>query len=85
VQCLVVALCLAIIAANLSDPIRQGNDSGLKRLVGGGSSLRLHIWEHPYECELGILVYEFDEMLDGAACGSEVWTTYIRLDKLKIC
>jgi hypothetical protein len=55
---LIVILPSAIIAPKPSDLIAQSSDSGLKGLVGGGASFRLLIWEHPYECEAGIVVNE---------------------------
>jgi len=55
---LVVVLPSAIIAPKPSDLIAQSSDSGLKGPVGGGASFRLHIWEHPYKCEAGIVVNE---------------------------
>jgi hypothetical protein len=52
-------------------------NSGLKGLVGVGACFRLLIWEHPYECEAGIVAKEQYEMLVAAECRSREWTAYI--------
>jgi len=54
----IVILPSAIVAPKLSNLIAQSSDLGLKCLVGGSASFRLLIWEHPYECEAGIVVNE---------------------------
>jgi hypothetical protein len=60
VEGLIVVLPSAIIAPKSFDLIAlaHSSNSGLKGLVGGGASFRLFIWEHPYECEAGIVINE---------------------------
>jgi len=53
---LIVILPSAFVSLTPSDLIPQSSDLGLKSLVGGGASFRLLIWEHPYQCEEGIVV-----------------------------
>jgi len=59
-QGLIMVLSSAIIASELFDLIALAHSMnlGLKGLVGGGACFRLFIWEHPYECEAGIVVNE---------------------------
>ena len=74
---LIVILPSAIVAPKQSDRTAQSSDSGLKVLVRGSASFRLLMWEHRYECDAGIVVNEYYEMLVATEGGSCEWTAYI--------
>jgi len=57
---LVIVLSSAIMVSESFDLIALAHsmNSGLRGLVGGGACFQLFIWEHPYQCEVGIVVNE---------------------------
>ena len=82
---LIVILPSAIIAPKSFDLIAlaYSSNSGLNGLVRGGASFRLFIWQHPYQCEAGIVVNVYYEMLVAAEGGSREWTAWIWVYQLK--
>lgn len=71
-----IVLSLAIVASESFNlpALAHSISLGVEGIVGSCASFYLLVGEHPYECEVVILVNEWCEILVATECWSSEWT-----------